>query len=119
MIGRSVDDAAWRVKSSAMVPSIGELMLPSLAAIGDAGGEATNDQIRETVACRLALSSDAVARTHGPKGTRTELEYRLAWARTRLAKHGWLEPAGPRRWRLTTSGWAELTRARTTASESQ
>jgi hypothetical protein len=84
-----------------MVPSIAELLLPTFAAVEDAGGEATNDQIREAVARTLALPADMVARTYSPMGSRTEREYRLAWARTRL------EATGPRRWRLTASGKGE------------
>ena len=83
-------------------------MMPSLRAVEDATGVASNDQIRESVVRRLALSPEAVRLPHGPKGKRTELEYRLAWARTRLSKRGWLEPAAPRMWRLTTAGWTAL-----------
>jgi restriction system protein len=99
------------------VPPIGDLMMPSLAAVAEAGGEASNDEIRAAVGRLLGLSSDTMQMQHGPKGTRTELEYRLAWARTRLSKAGLVEAVGPRRWRLTPSGWTKVEGAPTASSK--
>jgi restriction system protein len=90
------------------LPPIRTFLRPTLAAIAAAGGECSNDQIRLTVAQRLALSEEQILTPHGSKGNRTELEYRLAWARTTLRTAGHVQAAGPRRWRLTTGGWDQI-----------
>jgi restriction system protein len=73
-----------------------------LNALRAKGGEATNSEIREAVATELNLTADDLAALHKPgKGTRTEVEYRLAWARTRLKNEGVIERARPQVWRLT------------------
>jgi hypothetical protein len=46
----------------------------------------------------LAIPADVVARTHGLKGSRTEIAYRLAWARSKGRSLGLLERAPDGRW---------------------
>ena len=80
--------------TKADLPRPAELTARVLGAIEAAGGRATNDQIADWVAKDLGLSADQVERLHDPElgRGRTELEYRLAWARTRLKQQGrmWL-----------------------------
>jgi restriction system protein len=60
------------------------------------GGIATNEQIRNEVIGSLGLSDVAVATIHS--GTRTEIEYRLAWARTIAKKKNLIKSSGPKQW---------------------
>lgn len=75
-----------------------------LNALRARGGEATNAEIREAVAAELQLTAEDLAVLHNPaKGKRTEVEYRLAWARTRLKNAGLIERVRPQVWRLSSS----------------
>lgn len=52
----------------------------------------------------LGLSLEQVREPHGAT-SRTEVEYRLGWARTRLRQEGLVELVEKKRWRLTARGW--------------
>lgn len=87
------------------LPSQAALRVPVLRALLSLGGEASNDQIASEVARVFSLSEGARSLPHDPsKGGRTEFEYRLAWARTRLKAAGEIEGAGRMVWRLTDAG---------------
>ena len=60
------------------------------------GGVTTNEQIRAEVITSLGLSDGAVSTIHA--GNRTEIEYRLAWARTIAKKKNLIKSAGPKQW---------------------
>lgn len=71
------------------VPQYHELLNPLLSALHDLGGSGTIDEIHETVLEQSDLSDEVAEVPHDPeKSNRTELEYRLAWARTYLKKYG-------------------------------
>jgi len=71
------------------VPQYHELFNPLLEALHELGGSGTNDEIYETVLDQYDLSDEIAEVPHDPeKSNRTELEYRLAWARTYLKKYG-------------------------------
>ncbi len=90
------------------VPTYKELLNPTLVALHEAGGSATIQEIREIVARNLGLSEETLNFVHGNK-PQTELEYRLAWARTYLKKYGLITNSTRGVWSLTSTG-------RTTAS---
>lgn len=74
------------------VPTFDELMNPLLNALQELGGSGSVDEIYEKVAESLGVSEEILAHPHNPEtGNRTEIEYRLAWARTYLKKYGVLE----------------------------
>ena len=78
------------MSSTADIPPAGQLTPLVLRAIEAGSGQATNQQITEFVTQTLGLSAERIAELHDPvlgKG-RTELEYRLAWSRTRLRQQG-------------------------------
>ncbi len=67
-------------------------MNPLLNALQELGGSGSVDEIYEKVAESLGVSEEILAHPHNPEtGNRTEIEYRLAWARTYLKKYGVLE----------------------------
>jgi len=67
------------------VPAYDQLMQPLFNAIKDLGGSGSIGEIDEKVAKLLDLPEDIVAIPHNlEKSNQTELQYRLAWARTYL-----------------------------------
>jgi restriction system protein len=68
------------------------MMNPLLAALHELGGSGSISEINETTANRLGLADDVLEVLHNPaKSNQTEVEYRLAWARTYLKKYGVLD----------------------------
>ncbi len=74
------------------VPTFDELMLPLLRALHELGGSGSVDEIHEKVVDQLELPEEILTKLHDPDTSNTtEIEYRLAWARTYLKKYGALE----------------------------
>lgn len=74
------------------VPQYHEMMNPLLAALHDLGGSGSISEINEATASRLGLADDVLEILHNEeKSNQTEVEYRLAWARTYLKKFGVLD----------------------------
>jgi restriction system protein len=80
------------IVSMSRVPQYNQLMNPLLRALRDLGGSGSVDEIYEKVAENLRLPEEVLAIPHNPeKSNQTEVQYRLAWARTYLKKYGVLE----------------------------
>lgn len=74
------------------MPRYRELMNPLLRAMHELGGSGSIDEISTKVTESLDLPEEVLAVPHDPeKSSLTEVEYRLAWARTYLKKYGILE----------------------------
>lgn len=74
------------------VPKYHELMNPLLEAMHGLGGSGTIEEINEAVISGLDLPEEVLEVPHNPeKSNQTEIEYRLAWARTYLKKYGLLD----------------------------
>jgi restriction system protein len=69
------------------VPTFDQLMNPTLAALRALGGSASIPELVERVIADLRLPREVIEQPH-PGISRTELEYRLAWARSYLKKYG-------------------------------
>ena len=80
-----------------------ELLNPTLAAIKSLGGSARNNEITEQVIKELQIP-ESVSEVPHKNGRMTELEYRLAWARTLLKKYGAIDNLERAVWSLTTEG---------------
>lgn len=94
--------------SKSDVPSHKELFNPLIRALHELGGSGTIDEITEEV-IGLEDIPDGVANVlHSEGGSRTELEYRLAWARTYLKKYGLLDNPSRGVW-VIQSGKSETT----------
>lgn len=78
------------------------LINPTLDALRDLGGSAHISEIEEQIIENLNLSDNQIDEIH--KGTRTKLNYNLAWARTNLKKYGLLENSTTGVWTLTKKG---------------
>jgi len=80
-------------------------MNPTLKALHDLGGSGTVEEIYGKVVEITGLMDTQLEILHAPeRGTQTEVEYRLAWARTYLKKYGLLENSSRGVWALTAQG---------------
>lgn len=90
---------AKKIKS----PTQLELVEPTFTALVELGGSATIEEIRDKVIELLQLSDDIVDEVHkGKASQQTELEYQLAWARTRLKNYGAITNSKRGVWKITT-----------------
>lgn len=85
------------------VPPYTDLLLPTLAAVSQSGGSASLDEIVERVVKNGQFDDAVLAVVHGD-GPQTEIEYRLAWARTYLKGMGLLINSRRGVWALTEAG---------------
>lgn len=86
------------------VPAYHALLNPTLAALRQLGGSAAITELLEQVVEDLQLPQEVVEHPHPGTGNRTELEYRLAWARTYLKKYGLITNSTRGVWALTPRG---------------
>lgn len=79
-----------------------DLMNPTLKAIKELGGSASNDEIIEKLIEILSLSKEEIEDIH--KGSTTKLECRGAWARTYLKKAEYITNSKRGGWAITDKG---------------
>jgi restriction system protein len=84
------------------VPSYDDLLSPLLAVMHGLGGSASVSEQEDAVASLLKLTERDLSEIH--RGTRTKLNYRLAWARNYLKQFGLLENSARGVWSLTPEG---------------
>jgi restriction system protein len=70
------------------VPRHDELFNPTLRALRELGGSASITELSEQIIEDLQPPQEVIEQPHPGKVNQTELEYRLAWARTYLKKYG-------------------------------
>src|SRR6266705_3092685 len=88
--------------TAAKVPTHDQLMNPILQALRSLGGSGSIEEIYDKVVEQEHLPDEVLALIHDPeKSTRTEVAYRLAWARTYLKIYGLLENSSRGIWALT------------------
>lgn len=87
------------------IPTYDALMNPLLQALKSLGGSGTIEEINEKVVGITQLSDAQLEALHDSKrGGQTEVDYRLAWARTYLKRFGVLENSARGIWALTSLG---------------
>ena len=85
------------------IPKYDELFNPVLRALHDLGGSATNQELEDKVIEILQLpEEEAYERREGKSQTR--LNYRTAWAKSYLKKHGLVDNTERGVWALTAEG---------------
>lgn len=99
----------------ARFPQAEDLLWPTLTAMRELGGSATIRELDEKVAQRERFGEDVQSLPHGEDGRQTELEYRLAWARTYLRGIGAITNSSRGVWSVTERGRA-LSSAEVTAA---
>lgn len=90
-------------KDVEQVPSYNKLMIPVLNALIDLGGSGTIEEINEKVYELENFSEEILQIPHKEGGSQSQVDYRLAWARTYLKKFGLLENSARGVWNLTKS----------------
>lgn len=95
------------------VPSYSEFMYPTLQATFHLGGSGSIGEIVETVVKQESYAEEQQAVLHND-GPGTEIEYRLAWARSYLKAMGLLTNSARGVWALTDEGVGLLTDPTTT-----
>ena len=66
------------------------------------GGSARTDEIDKFVSDDLKLSEEQLSQIRS--GNRTEIQYRLAWVRTKAKCRGLIEKSANRTWKLANKG---------------
>ena len=84
---------------SVKFPDSSTLETSVLKAIQSLGGNAQTDQIDKFVSEDLKLSEEQLSQIRS--GNRTEIQYRLAWVRTKAKSRGLIEKTVNRNWKLT------------------
>ncbi len=84
---------------SVKFPDSSTLETSVLKAIQSLGGSARTDQIDKFVSEDLKLSEEQLSQIRS--GNRTEIQYRLAWVRTKAKSRGLIEKTANRTWKLT------------------
>jgi restriction system protein len=88
---------------TAKIPAYFDLVWPALQAAKELGGSASNQELDAAVIEREQYPEDVQAILH-KGGPQTELQYRLAWARTILKNMGLLTRSGKGVWSVTQQG---------------
>jgi restriction system protein len=83
------------------LPAFDELFNPLIRALQALGGSGSNQELYDKVIELEKLPESVFARPHAEGGNRTELAYRLAWARSYLKAFGLLENSKRGVWSLT------------------
>jgi restriction system protein len=81
------------------VPTVDELYVPVLKALKALGGSANIEELNQKFYEVMKLPESVLSIPHGDDG-RSKIEYRLAWARTRLKLAGYLENSSRAVWSL-------------------
>lgn len=89
-----------RKKNSNGIPTFDELMIPTIKALLELGGSGSNEEINNKVYEITSISDDVLQIPHGVDGNMTEVDYRLAWAKTYLKKYGLIENSARGIWAL-------------------
>ena len=83
------------------VPRYGGLITATYTALKDLGGSGKNEEINEKVAELLSISDEVLEIPHLSSSSLSEINYRLAWARTLLKKHGAITNSTRGVWSIT------------------
>jgi hypothetical protein len=80
------------------LPSSPKLEQAIIDVLRKSAGALTNEEITEQVIQLLSITTESLQLMHTP--SRTELDYRLAWARTRASKKNLIERTAPKTWKI-------------------
>lgn len=87
------------------IPSFDQFMNPTLQALRQLGGSGTIEEIYSTVSELMNFTDAQLDVLHNPeRSSQTEIEYRMAWARTYLKKYGLVNNSQRGVWALTPTG---------------
>lgn len=92
-----------RKTKNSNLPSYDELIIPTVKALVKLGGSGSIEEINTKVYEIANLSDEILQIPHEEEGSKTEVDYRLAWSRTYLKKFGLLENSTRGIWALSKS----------------
>lgn len=92
-----------RSPTGVTVPQYSKFHWPIICALKEMGGSASIAEMVDRVATDMKLSDDVLSVPHGD-GSQSEVEYRIAWARTYLKKVGAIDNSERGVWTLTSKG---------------
>lgn len=86
-----------------MIPSLDDMIFHTVQALYELGGKASVDELNRRTLQLMAVPTEVKSLRHTNNGSdhRTEIEYRLAWARTYLKQYGLLSNPARGVWQLT------------------
>ena len=84
------------------LPKSQELVSPLLLVLEKAGKPLSNSEMENGVISELGIPATLASSIHS--GKRTELQYRLAWARTKAKSSGFIAREDREVWKLTELG---------------
>ena len=87
------------------MPTFDGLMWPTIEALRETGGSASNEELLSKIIQREAISDEVASLVH-TDGRQSRLGYNLAWAKTYLKKAGLLTNSQRGVWSLTEAGEA-------------
>lgn len=105
VVGNPLGSTASTAGDESALPPYTDLLWPTLQAVIGLGGSGAIDEIDAAVSERAGLSAAVRAILHGD-GPGTEIEYRVAWARTYLKGMGLLANVRRGVWSATDQGRA-------------
>jgi restriction system protein len=83
------------------LPKYQDLISPMIQILSAAGKPLTNIEIELAIIAKLDIPVDLASKIHS--GKRTELQYRLAWARTKAKTSGLIMSPKRETWNVTTN----------------
>lgn len=89
------------MKSKNQVPNYDKLVEATFSALKNLGGSGKNDEINEEATRLLNLPDEVLDITHSDSSSMSEINYRLAWARTLLKNYGAIENSARCVWSIT------------------
>lgn len=89
------------MKSKNQVPNYDKLVEATFTALKNLGGSGKNDEINEEATRLLNLPDEVLDITHSDSSSMSEINYRLAWARTLLKNYGAIENSARCVWSIT------------------
>ncbi|WP_421865430.1 restriction endonuclease [Parvibaculum sp.] len=88
------------------IPKLDALLGPTIEALKQLGGSASNDEIHDKIVELMKLPDDVVEIPHDDSGSITRLRYRMNWTRSYLKQVGALDNTQRGVWTLTAKGRA-------------
>lgn len=85
------------------IPNYAALIENTFLALKELGGSGKNNEINDKVAELMKLSDAVLAEPHLNSSSMSEVNYRLAWARTLLKNYGAIENSARSVWSITTT----------------
>lgn len=90
------------------IPNSEMMFQPIMKALKELGGEASVEEIDSKAIEIMGLSERLYLIPHRPTSNRTEVSYRLAWARSCLRKYGWIINVSRGFWKISPDFKCEL-----------